>query len=313
MREGTPVFRSRTTAWLLLLPTLVILVIFLYYPAAQSFVLSMYRSNLILGTRKFIGLDNFRELFTGLLAPMYRQVVLQSIVFSAAVVILGLAISMAFAMLANQKVTGARFYRLLLIWPFALSPAIAGTIFSFLFNPQVGAVNHFLSMTLGIAPRWLDNPILAFSLVVGAAIWKELGYNIVFYLAALQNIPGELNEAAAIDGANAWQRFRSVTLPLLSPMTFFLVFTNVAYAFFEVFGLIDILTKGGPVGPSALHLDNAGLTTTMIYRMYQDGFGGTGSLGFAGAQGVVLLFLVAGITVLQFRYGGRNVHYGGGS
>jgi len=312
MNEGTPVFKSWSTAWLLLLPTVVILVIFLYYPALQSFVLSTYRSNLILGTRRFIGLDNFRQLFTGILAPMYRQVVLQSIVFSASVVILGLIVSLAFAMLANQKVTGSRVYRLLLIWPFALSPAIAGTIFSFLFNPQVGEVNQVLSRVLGIAPRWLDNPLLAFGLVVGAAIWKELGYNVVFYLAALQNIPGELSEAAAIDGANAWQRFRAVTLPLLSPMTFFLVFTNLAYAFFEVFGLIDILTKGGPVGPSALHLDNAGLTTTMIYRLYQDGFGGNGSLGFAGAQGVILLLLVGLITVLQFRYGGRNVHYGGG-
>ncbi|MEJ2666625.1 MAG: ABC transporter permease subunit, partial [Deinococcales bacterium] len=130
-----------------------------------------------------------------------------------------------------------------------------------------------------IAPRWLDNPILAFGLVVCAAIWKELGYNIVFYLAALQNIPGELTEAAAIDGANAWQRFRSITLPLLSPITFFLVFTNLAYAFFEVFGRIDILT---------------------------------GNLGFAGAQGVILLFIVGVITLLQFRYGNRNVHYGGG-
>lgn len=312
MNEGTPVFKSWTTAWLLLLPTVIILVIFLYYPALQSFVLSMYRSNLILGTRRFIGLENFRQLFSGLLAPMYRQVVLQSVVFSGSVVILGLIVSLAFAMLANQKVTGSRFYRLLLIWPFALSPAIAGTIFSFLFNPQVGEVNQVLSRVIGIAPRWLDNPLLAFGLVVGAAIWKQLGYNVVFYLAALQNIPGELSEAAAIDGANAWQRFRAVTLPLLSPMTFFLVFTNLAYSFFEVFGLIDILTKGGPVGPSALHLDNAGLTTTMIYRLYQDGFGGTGSLGFAGAQGVILLLLVAVITVLQFRYGGRNVHYGGG-
>jgi sn-glycerol 3-phosphate transport system permease protein len=312
MREGTPVFKSRTTAWLLLLPTLVILLIFLYYPAIQSFVLSLYRSNLILGTRRYIGLGNFRLLFTGLLAPMYRQVVVQSLVFSAAVVFFGIAISLAFSMLANQKVTGSRVYRLLLIWPFAMSPAIAGTIFSFLFNPEAGEINHVLSNVFGIAPRWLDNPILAFGLVVCAAIWKELGYNIVFYLAALQNIPGELTEAAAIEGANAWQRFRSITLPLLSPITFFLVFTNLAYAFFEVFGLIDILTKGGPVGPAALHLDNAGLTTTMIYRLYEDGFGGAGNLGFAGAQGVILLFIVGVITLLQFRYGNRNVHYGGG-
>ena len=146
-------------------------------------------------------------------------------------------------------------------------------------------------------------------LVVTAAIWKNIGYNVVFYLAALQNIPGELGEAAAIDGAGAWGRFWSITLPLLSPMTFFLVFTNLTYSFFETFGMIDILTRGGPVGPAPL--DNAGLTTTMIYRLYTDGFGGSGNLGFAAAQGVVLLLTVAAITVLQFRYGGRNVHYGG--
>jgi len=308
----SPSFRSQRTAWLFLAPTLLILVIFLYYPAIQSFVVSLYRSNLILGTRRFVGLDNFHQLFLGVVSPMYRQVVLQSLVFSAAVVVFGLALSLAFATLANQKVAGARVYRLLLIWPFALSPAIAGTIFSFLFNPEVGAINQVLGHYFGIAPRWLDNPILAFMLVVVGAIWKQLGFNIVFYLAALQNIPGELSEAAAIDGANGWQRFRAITLPLLSPMTFFLVFTNLAYSFFEVFGLIDILTKGGPVGPANLNLDNAGLTTTMIYRLYQDGFGGYGNLGFAAGQGVVLLFLVAVVTILQFRYGGRNVHYGGG-
>jgi sn-glycerol 3-phosphate transport system permease protein len=307
--QESPVFKSRWVPWLLLLPTLVILIVFLYYPAIQSFVRSLYRSNLFLGTRIFVGLGNYKQLFDGIETPIYRQVVIQSIIFSAAVVIIGLAVSMALAMLANQKVTGARIYRVLLIWPFALSPAIAATIFLFAFNPQVGTVNEILHSAFGIRPRWLDTPILAFALMVAVAIWKELGYNIVFYLAALQNIPGELTEAAAIDGANAWQRFRRITLPLLSPMTFFLVFVNLAYSFFEVFGLIDILTAGGPVGSGAL--GNAGITTTMIYKMYQDGFGRSGNLGFAGAQAVVLLLLVAGITVLQFRFGGRGVQYGG--
>ena len=307
--QENPVFKSRWTALLLLLPSLLILTVFLYYPAIQSFVVSLYRSNLILGTRRFIGLANFTDLFTGPLSAMYRQVVVQSLIFSTAVVVLGLSVSLALALLANQPVRGARVYRLLLIWPFALSPAVAGTIFSFLFNPEVGAVNQILGATLGIQPRWLDTPVLTFMLVVTAAIWKNIGYNIVFYLAALQNIPGELGEAAAIDGAGAWQRFWSITLPLLSPMTFFLVFTNLTYSFFETFGMIDILTRGGPVGPEPL--DNAGLTTTMIYRLYTDGFGGSGNLGFAAAQGVVLLLTVAAITTLQFRYGGRNVHYGG--
>ncbi len=308
MQENT-VFKSRWTALLLLLPSLLILTFFLYYPAIQSFVVSLYRSNLILGTRRFIGWENFTDLFAGPLAPMYRQVIVQSLIFSTAVVVLGLSVSLALALLANQPVRGARVYRLLLIWPFALSPAVAGTIFSFLFNPEVGTVNQILGATLGIQPRWLDTPVLTFMLVVAAAIWKNIGYNVVFYLAALQNIPGELGEAAAIDGAGAWGRFWSITLPLLSPMTFFLVFTNLTYSFFETFGMIDILTSGGPVGPAPL--DNAGLTTTMIYRLYTDGFGGSGNLGFAAAQGVVLLLTVAAITALQFRYGGRNVHYGG--
>ncbi len=307
--QENPVFKSSRTAWLLLAPSLVILTLFLYYPALQSFVISLYRSNLILGTRRFIGLENFQALFAGPLAPMYRQVIVQSLLFSVAVVGLGLSVSLALSVLANQNVSGARVYRLLLIWPFALSPAVAGTIFSFLFNPEVGAVNQLLDATLGIKPRWLDTPVLAFGLVVLASIWKNIGYNIVFYLAALQNIPGSLTEAAEIDGANAWQRFWSITFPLLSPMTFFLVFTNLTYSFFETFGLIDILTRGGPVGPEPL--DNAGLTTTMIYRLYQDGFGGNGNLGFAAAQGVVLLMTVAAVTVLQFRYGSRNVQYGG--
>ena len=249
--QESPVFKSRLTAWLLLTPSLLILILFLYYPAIQSFVLSLYRSNLILGTRRFIGLDNFVRLVSGPLAPMYRQVVAQSLLFSLAVVVFGLAISLAFAMLANQPVRGARIYRLLLIWPFALSPAVAGTVFSFLFNPEVGAVNQVLDAAFGIKPRWLDTPLLAFGLVVAASVWKNIGYNVVFYLAALQNVPGELTEAAEIDGANAWQRFWAITFPLLSPMTFFLVFTNLTYSFFQTFGLIDILTAGGAGGAGA--------------------------------------------------------------
>lgn len=307
--NGSYVFKSRRIAWLLLLPSLIILLLFLYYPAIQSFVLSLYRSNLILGTRQFVGFENFDYLFTGPFAARYRQVVLQTLVFSAAVVVLGLAVSMAISILANQAVRGARIYRLLLIWPFAMSSAIAGVVFSFLFNPEVGLINQILGTLFGLEPRWLDTPLLTFSLVIAAAIWKNLGYNIVFYLAALQNIPGELSEAAEIDGANAWQRFWAVTFPMLGPMTFFLVFVNLTYSFFETFGLIDILTGGGPIGQPPFA--NAGVTTTMIYRLYQDGFGGGGQLGFAATQGVVLLFVVIVITIMQFRFGGRNVHYGG--
>ncbi len=307
--RASPVFKSRALPWLLLVPTLVILLVFLYFPVIQSFVLSLYRSNLFLGTQRFIGLENFKNIFTGVLAPGFRQVLLQTMLFSGVVVLFGLAFSLALATLANQPVRGARIYRLLLIWPFALSPAVAGTIFLFMFNPEVGVVNQLLNAWFGIKPRWLDTPALAFMLLSAAAIWKNLGYNIVFYLAALQNVPAELSEAAEIDGATAWQRFFAITFPMLSPMTFFLFFTNLVYAFFDTFGLIDILTAGGPVG--APPFDHAGVTTTFIYKIYQDGFGGAANLGFAAAESVVLLILVVIIAVLQFRFGGNRVYYGG--
>ncbi|MBX3142203.1 MAG: sugar ABC transporter permease [Trueperaceae bacterium] len=307
--SASAVFQGWRLPWLLLVPSLLILLVFLYYPVIQSFVLSLYRSNLFLGTQSFIGLENFRNILGGVLAPIFRQVFLQTLLFSAVVVIGGLAVSMALALLANRKIRGARVYRLLLIWPFALSPAVAGTIFLFMLNPEVGVVNQLLNALAGIKPRWLDNPALAFLVVSGVAIWKNLGYNIVFYLAALQNVPSELSEAAQIDGANRLQKLRYITLPMLGPMTFFLVFTNLVYSFFDTFGLIDILTAGGPIGTAPFN--NAGVTSTLIYKIYQDGFGGAANLGFAAAQSVILLMLVVLVTLLQFRFGGRRIYYGG--
>lgn len=303
------VYRGRWLPYLFLLPTLLILLVFLYYPALQSFVLSTYRSNLFLGTRNFIGLENFRNIFTGTLSPIYIQVMIQTVLFAFLVVTIGIALSVVVATFASQPVRGARVYQLMLIWPFALSPAVAGTIFLFLFNPEVGSINQVLGVLFGIEPRWLDNPILAYVLVISAAVWKNLGYNVVFYLAALRNIPASLSEAAEIDGAGPVQRFFAITLPLLSPMTFFLVFTNLTFSLFSAFGIIDIITKGGPIGPEPL--DNAGITTTMIYRIFQDGFGGSSNVGFAAAQSILLLFFVALMTFLQFRYGDRRVQYGG--
>ncbi|MDR9391893.1 MAG: sugar ABC transporter permease [Trueperaceae bacterium] len=306
--KDNAVFTSRVLPWLLLLPSFVILLVFIYYPALQAWVLSTYRSNLFLNTRQFVGLDNFRLMFTGPLADKYIQVVIQTFVYGALVVGLGLSIAMVVATLASQNVRGARIYRLLLIWPFALSPAVAGTIFLFMFNPDIGSVNQVLESLFGIKPRWLDTPILAFSLVVLASVWKNLGYNMVFYLAALQNVPKELGEAAAIDGAGPIQRFFRITVPMLSPMTFFLLFTNLTFAFFESYGLIDIVTSGGPVGPPPA--DGAGLTTTMIYQVTLDGFGGSGNTGLAAALGNVILVFTILITLLQFRYGSRRVQYG---
>ena len=304
-----PIFRNRGLPWLLLLPTVTVLIIFLYYPALQSVVLSFYRSNLFLGTRKFIGFENYHNLFTGPLSPAFRQVVLQTIVFAFLVILPGISIAMVLAVEANKPIRGGRVYRLLLMWPFALSPAVAGTIFLFMFNPEVGAINQVLNALFNIRPRWLDNPILAFLLVVLAAIWKNLGYNIVFYLAALQNIPKELAEAAEIDGAGGSRRFFHITVPMLSPTTFFLIFTNLVFSFFSAFALIDIITKGGPVGPAPFN--ETGITSIFVYKIFQDGFGGSSNIGFAAAQGVILMVIVAVITIVQFRSGSDKVYYGG--
>lgn len=303
-----PVFKNRLLPWVLLMPTLFILLVFLYYPTLQSIVLSFYRSNLFLGTRKFIGLENYRNIFGGPLAPSWYQALFQTLMFCVVSVSLGVGVSAVIANLANLPIRGIRVYRLLLIWPFALSPAMTGTIFLFLFNPEVGLVNDIFGFLFRLRPRWLDDPGLAFALVCLGAVWKNLGYNLVFYLAALQNMPKHINEAAEIDGAGGIRRFFAVILPYLSPITFFLIFTNLTYTLFEAFAIVDILTRGGPVGPEPF--DAAGVTTTLVYKVFQDGFGGSSNMGFAAAQSVLLIALAGVFTVLQFRTGGSRVYYG---
>ncbi|QEN08518.1 sugar ABC transporter permease [Oceanispirochaeta crateris] len=304
-------FKSRFLHWIFLVPTVLVLVVFLYFPAWQSLILSLFRSNLFLGTRQFIGFENFKNLFTGPLAPAYGQVFVQTIVFSVLVIFPGLVISLILATLTNSLGKEGKIYRILLIWPYALSPAVAGTIFSFMFNPETGAVNTFLGLFTSWQPRWLDSPLLVFFLVVSGSIWKNLGYNIVFYLAFLQNIPAENYEAAALDGAGTFRQFLKITIPLVSPVSYFLVFTNMSYALFEAFALVDILTSGGPVGSPPV--DHAGLTTFLIYKVFQDGFGGSSNMGFAAAQSVILMVLVALLTMFQFKFGETKVHYGGSS
>jgi sn-glycerol 3-phosphate transport system permease protein len=301
------VFKKGSVAWLYLLPTLLILLVFIYYPAMKTVVLAFYRSNFFLGTRKFIGTRNFRNLFTGVLAPGFLQSFVQTIIYSILVLAIGIVLSQFLAIQANKDIRGARIYRILLIWPFALSPAVAGTVYSFMFNPEVGIVNDVLSRLFGIKPLWLSDPKLTFAVTIGAAVWKNLGYNIVFYLAALQNISREPIEAAQIDGATGWKRFWHVLMPMLSPTTFFLAFTNLTYAFFDSFGIIDVMTKGAPVGTGAF--GNVGVTTTLMYKVYVDGFGGSSDMGFAAAEGVILMALVLLMSYFQFGVFSRRVSY----
>jgi sn-glycerol 3-phosphate transport system permease protein len=302
------VFRNRWLPYLLLLPTLIILVLFLYYPIINTFNLSFYKAAPNGIDLTFVGLDNYGRILDPQLQTNEKGVVLirnpyflvlgRSVLFSAAIVIGGLGLSMGVAMLANQKIRGIRIYRTLLIWPYAISPAVIGVIFLFMFNPIVGIINYFLNTVFHIRPNWFGDPILTPGLVVLASIWKNLGYNVIFYIAGLQNISSDLLEAASIDGANAWVRFRRIIFPLLSPFTFFLLITNLTYSFFDLFGTIDVLSGPGP----------ANSTTVLIFNLYRD-LQTNHNTGMAATQSVMLFFLVAGLTVLQFRTTERRVTY----
>jgi sn-glycerol 3-phosphate transport system permease protein len=300
------IFRNRWLPYLFLLPTLIILVLFLYYPVMNTFRLSVYRSAPNGLDLTYVGLDNYMRLLDPKVVKdseghvqikgTYMLVLARSLLFSGTVVVGGLALSLAIAVLANQKLRGIRIYRTLLIWPYAISPAIIGTVFLFMFNP-VGVINNVWGSIFHTRPNWLGDPVLTPLLVIMAAIWKNLGYNVIFYLAGLQNIGGDLLEAAAIDGANRWQRFWSIVFPLLTPFTFFLFITNLTYSFFDIFGTVEVLAGPGP----------SNSTTILIYNMYQDF---NNNIGLAAAQSVMLFILVAFITVMQFRTTERRVNYG---
>lgn len=281
--------------YLLLLPTFIVLILFLFYPAIETFRLSFYKVHPFGITKKFAGLYNFAKL---IVSDDYRSSFASSVLFSIAVVIAGLAISMFIAVLLNQKMKGAKIYRALLIWPYALSPAIAGAIYRFLFNPANGYLNYFSGVILGVEPPWLTNGTLAIVIITMAATWKNLGYNIIFFLAGLQNVQKEALESASIDGAGAFKKFFFITFPFLSPTTFFLLIMNIIYAYFSSFGLIDVLTEGGP----------ANATNILIYQLYKDFFVNA-KTGYAAAESMILFTLVVLLTMIQFKTTGKRVHY----
>lgn len=296
--RATPgAFRSRgITPLLLLAPTLIILALFLYYPSLDTFRLSTLLARL--GTQRtvFVCVDNFTRLIGD---AGYSNSLVITLVISLAIVAIGLSLALLIAEMAYQPIKGAKIYRALLIWPYSISPVVAGVIFLLLFNPTGGIINHFLSGLFSLKIGWLNDPTFAPWAVIAASVWKSLGYNILFYIAGLQNVPSDLKEAAAIDGANAMQRFVRIVIPLLSPITFFLIITNMTYAFFDTFGTIDYLTGGGPLES----------TTTLMYRIYEVGIQNN-DLGKAAAQSIILFVMVIGLTVVQFRTAGRQVNYG---
>lgn len=288
--------RAGIIAFLLLLPTVVILAVFLYYPMFDTFSLSTQLARLGAPRSRFICLDNFTRLVTD---TGYIHTVVISFGLAIAIVVLALSLSLLIATMAYQPIRGASIYRTLLVWPYALSPVIAGIIFQLLFNPTAGVINHILNTLFGVRVPWLLDPTIAPWTVILASTWNIMGFCILFYIAGLQNVPKDLQEAASIDGANVIQRFFRITFPLLSPITFFLVVTTTTYAFFDTFGLIDFLTGGGPVNS----------TSTMMYEVFVVGVQAR-DLGKAASQSLVLFIVVIGVTIFQFRASRGRVSYG---
>jgi len=275
-------------------PQLAIVLIFFFWPAGQALYQSLLSQDAFGTSVQFVGGENFERLWKD---ATYLASFKITAIFSILVAVLGLSSSLLLAVLANRVVAGAWVYRSLLIWPYAVAPAIAGVVWLFLFAPSVGVVTYVLR-EWGLA--W--NPLLdgdhAMALIVMAAVWKQISYNVLFFLAGLQSIPKSLIEAAAIDGAGPWRRFWTIVFPLLSPTAFFLLVINIIYAFFDTFAVVDAATHGGPGRDTAI----------LVYKVYYDGFKAL-DLGGSAAQSVILMAIVIGLTVVQFRLIERRVHY----
>lgn len=292
--EKRVVFRSTWLPWLLVAPQLLIVLVFFFWPAGQAMLQSVQQEDAFGISVEFVGLDNFRNLWED---SAYLDSFKTTLLFSALVAVLGLGLSLMLAVMADRVVRGAGIYKTLLIWPYAVAPAVAGVLWLFMFAPSIGIVSYWLRAA-GLDWNHLLNSGHAMALIVMAAVWKQISYNFLFFLAGLQSIPKSLIEAAAIDGAGPWRRFWSVQFPLLSPTTFFLLVMNVVYAFFDTFGIVDAATQGGP-GQD---------TSILVYKVYHDGFKAL-DLGGSAAQSVVLMIMVVALTIFQFRFIEKRVNY----
>jgi sn-glycerol 3-phosphate transport system permease protein len=292
--EKRVVFRSAWLPYALLAPQIAVTLVFFFWPAAQAVWYSFQIQDAFGLRTEFVGLQNFEVLFND---ERYLQSFGTTAVFSVSVAFSGLAIALLLATMADRVLRGALAYRTLLIWPYAVAPAVAGVLWAFMFAPSIGIVTYVLKRA-GIDWNWIINGEQAMLLVVVASVWKQISYNFLFFLAGLQSIPRSLIEAAAIDGAGPARRFWTIVFPLLSPTTFFLLVVNIVYAFFDTFGVIDATTQGGP----------AQATQILVYKVYHDGVK-SADLGGSSAQSVILMFIVIALTVVQFRFVEKKVQY----
>lgn len=292
--ENRAIFSGKLLPCLLVLPQLAISLVFFYWPAAQALWQSFLLEDAFGTSSDFVWFENY---LTVLQTPGYYHAIGVTLVFSFLVVFFSLAIGLLLAVMANREIPGLQIYRTFLIIPYAVAPAVASAVFIFLFQPGLGMVARALQRS-GI--DW--NPVLngthAMILVVIIAVWNQISYNFLFFLAGLQSIPKSVIEAAAIDGARPARRFWTIVFPLLSPTTFFLIIVNTTYVFFNTLGIIDTATEGGPNGA----------TQTLVYKVFQDGKAGS-DLGGSAAQSVILMVIVILLTGFQFRYVEKKVHY----
>ena len=292
--EKRVVFRSPWLPWALLAPQVAVIGIFFFWPAAQAVLQSFQQQDAFGTSTEWVGLANFAQIFSD---PSYLASFKTTAIFSILVAVVGIAVSLLLAVFADRVIRAALVYKTLLIWPYAVAPAVAGVLWLFMFAPSVGVVSYALHRA-GVDWNHLLNSGDAMTLIVMAAVWNQVSYNFLFFLAGLQSIPKSLIEAAAIDGARPWRRFWTIIFPLLSPTTFFLLVINIIYAFFGTFGIIDAATEGGPGKETAV----------LVYKLYFDGFKAL-DLGGSAAQSVVLMAIVIGLTVIQFRFIENKVNY----
>ncbi|HEY9057176.1 MAG TPA: sn-glycerol-3-phosphate ABC transporter permease UgpA [Aurantimonas sp.] len=288
------VFPNKWLPYLLVAPQVAITLVFFYWPASQALYQSVLHEDPFGLKSKFVGLANFQSVLSD---PAYLNAIKVTAIFSISTAALSMSLALLLATAAEKVVRGRGLYRTMLIWPYAVAPAVAGLLWMFMFNPVMGTFAYMLRRN---GFDW--NPLLdgdhAMLLVVVAAAWKQISYNFLFFVAALQSIPKSLIEAAAIDGAGSTKRFWTIVFPLIAPTTFFLLVVNTVYAFFDTFGIIDSVTGGGP----------ARATETLVYKVYVDGFVNL-NLGSSAAQSVILMAIVIALTAFQFRYVEKRVHY----
>jgi sn-glycerol 3-phosphate transport system permease protein len=287
-------FKSAWLPWLLVAPQMAIVLVFFFWPAGQALYQSVLQEDAFGTSSEFVGLANFQRLFSD---PGYLDSFKITAIFSVLVAVIGISVALLLAVMANRVVRGAGFYKTLLIWPYAVAPVVAGVLWLMMFASPWGVVSYVLQ-TFGFEWNHLLNGQHAMALIVMAAVWKQISYNFLFFLAGLQSIPNAVIEAATIDGATPWRRFWTIVFPLLSPTTFFLLVMNVIYAFFDTFAIVDAATHGGP-GKE---------TSILVYKVYYDGFKAM-DMGGSAAQSVVLMVIVIVLTVFQFRFVEKKVQY----